>query len=273
MQSSDPYRPPDSSLESQPEEVAFTLGSPQRVVLARGFQWYAEGFRVFTRNPGPWLLCMLILFVLIIGVSFVPMPNEHFQLGNVLDTFLIAGLILGIYGQEKGEKFGVESLFTGFRHPQTLQLLMLGIVSMLLYGTVNYFMLNEPLQEFQQNMESVTQNSAPSNEQISTMLGYQATFYKHIFFSMLANIPVMMLFWFAIPLVVIHNVNAYEAMKLSFLGCVKNLPVMVIFLVLGIIFGIFATIPLALGWFVFMPVLIGADYTGWKDIYTRQAAR
>ena len=73
--------------------------------------------------------------------------------------------------------------------------------------------------------------------------------------------------WFAPALVVFHQLGPVEAMKDSFLGCLRNvLP----FLVYGIMFtllAILATIPLGLGWLVLGPVTVASIYTAYRDIY------
>jgi len=100
-------------------------------------------------------------------------------------------------------------------------------------------------------------------------------------------VPVFMAVWFAPPLAVFNELGAFDALKASFLGCLKNI---VPFLIYGLIlfgFAILASIPLCLGWLVLAPVgfatlaliplglgwlvlgpVIGASiYTSYRDIY------
>src|SRR5437016_14646188 len=63
-------------------------------------------------------------------------------------------------------------------------------------------------------------------------------------------VPVFMAVWFAPALVVFNELGALDALKASFLGCLKNI---VPFLIYGLIlfgFTILATIPVFLGWLV-----------------------
>jgi uncharacterized membrane protein len=81
-------------------------------------------------------------------------------------------------------------------------------------------------------------------------------------------IPLIMLFWFAPALIVLHDdVGIIEAMKLSFLGCLKNMLPFLIYGIVGFILMMLATLPLALGWLVLGPVLFGTIYASYKDIF------
>lgn len=269
MQPDDPYKTPGSSLEEEQREPDLSFYPPRRIPMARGFQWYVEGFRIFTQSPGAWILMMLIFLAIMILISFIPLPNQNFQLGNLVDTFLLAGLMLGIRNQENGVKLGVESLFSAFKHPQNLQLLIIGILSFVIYGVISYFMLNDAVQQMETNMERISQGGGAPEKQLQEMLHYQGIFYMSLFKMTLVSIPAMMLFWFSAPLVVLHRAKALAAIVLSFQACLYNIPALLLFLVLGIVFAVFATLPLGLGWLILMPVFIASTYLGWKDIFTR----
>jgi len=81
-------------------------------------------------------------------------------------------------------------------------------------------------------------------------------------------IPLLMLFWFAPTLIVLHDdVGIIEAMKLSFLGCIRNILPFLIYGLVGFILMILASIPFGLGWLVLGPVLFGTIYASYKDIF------
>jgi uncharacterized membrane protein len=82
-------------------------------------------------------------------------------------------------------------------------------------------------------------------------------------------LPVVMAVWLAAPLVVFHEQGALDAMKGSFMGCLKNI---LAFLVYGVVlfgFSIVATLPLGLGWLVLGPVLAASIYASYRDIYLK----
>jgi uncharacterized membrane protein len=86
-----------------------------------------------------------------------------------------------------------------------------------------------------------------------------------IFFALL--IPLMMAYWFAPPLVVFHKLEPLQAMKMSFMGCLKNFVPFLVYGLLGLILAIAASIPLMLGWLVVWPMFIGSLYASYRDIY------
>jgi uncharacterized membrane protein len=80
-------------------------------------------------------------------------------------------------------------------------------------------------------------------------------------------LPLGMATWFAPLLVMFHGMAPLEAMKSSFVACLKNL---LPFLVYGVVLffaAIVASIPLGLGWLVLGPVIAASVYTGYRDIY------
>ena len=85
-------------------------------------------------------------------------------------------------------------------------------------------------------------------------------------------LPVLMAYWFAPALVALEGLSALDAMKQSFIGCLKNIPAMLIYGVVGLVLMIIATLPLMLGLIFLMPVLVASMYVGYKDIY-RSAER
>jgi uncharacterized membrane protein len=84
-------------------------------------------------------------------------------------------------------------------------------------------------------------------------------------------LPLIMALWFAPALVVFHDMGAWEAMKASFRGGMKN---MLPFLLYGIVLtiaSVVASIPALLGWLVLGPVIAASIYTSYRDIYFSEA--
>ena len=268
MADTDPYKTPDSDLDTASlSDGDLSLQPPRNVGIARSLQWYKEGFQYFSRSPGTWLLIIVIFIVLIVLVSLIPMPNEQFTLGNIIDTFFLAGLMAGLYSLDKTGKFGVEYLFVAFKHPMRLQLLIVGLISFILYGIVSYVLVHDALLEFQAVMQQSGEGQ-PSQASVEEIMAATKTFYFAVLKMSLLSIPVMMLFWFTAPLIILHRVSALRAMKLSFLGCFYNTPAFIVYILVGGLLAIIATMMLGLGWFVLLPVIIASQFVAWKDIFT-----
>ena len=81
-------------------------------------------------------------------------------------------------------------------------------------------------------------------------------------------IPIIMAFWFAPALVALGGVSVMSVLKMSFIGCLKNILPFLIYGMAMIILAVIATIPLLLGWLVLIPVSIATFYTAYRGIYT-----
>ena len=84
---------------------------------------------------------------------------------------------------------------------------------------------------------------------------------------LLITAPVMMALWFAPALVVLRDVPAIDAMKLSFTGCMRNLWPFLTYSAIALVMLCIAALPLGLGLLVAAPVLIASGYTSYLDVY------
>ena len=88
-----------------------------------------------------------------------------------------------------------------------------------------------------------------------------------------ASLPLLMALWFAPLLVYFHNVKPLEAMKLSFLACLKNaLPMLLYGLI--VLVALMALVPIGirlghydLGLWLMTPALVPSIYVSYKDIF------
>jgi len=88
-----------------------------------------------------------------------------------------------------------------------------------------------------------------------------------ILIAMLFIVPILMAYWYAPVLIGLHNLAVLDAMKLSFIACLKN---MLPFLLYGLIFMVIlvvAIIPFGLGLIVAVPVMMTSLYTSYVDVF------
>jgi uncharacterized membrane protein len=93
------------------------------------------------------------------------------------------------------------------------------------------------------------------------------SFYLAMLVGMALMIPLMMMFWFAPSLVALNDIPALTAMKLSFLGCIKNILPFLLYGLIAFVLMLIAVIPFGLGLLILSPVLIASIYAGYRDIY------
>jgi uncharacterized membrane protein len=85
-------------------------------------------------------------------------------------------------------------------------------------------------------------------------------------------VPLLMFYWFAPALVMMHNAPPVEAMKASFTGCLRNIMPFLLYGLVMCVLGFFAAIPFGLGLLVWFPLAIASTYAAYRDIYTDEAA-
>ena len=81
-------------------------------------------------------------------------------------------------------------------------------------------------------------------------------------------VPLVMAIWFAPALVVLNDMSAIDAMKLSFKACLANI---VPFLIYGLVLvglSILALLTLGLGYLVLLPVIYITYYTSYREVLT-----
>jgi uncharacterized membrane protein len=80
-------------------------------------------------------------------------------------------------------------------------------------------------------------------------------------------LPLFMALWFAPALAVFHQQGPAEAMKNSFVACLKNVVPFLLYSVILLLLTFVASIPFGLGWLVLGPVLAASLYTSYRDIF------
>lgn len=233
------------------------LPEGRSVPAGHGWQWLASAWALFKRTPGVWIVIFILYFVVIMVCSIIPIAG--FFAVYLLTPVLIGGIMLGCAALDRGEALEVGHLFAGFREKtgpllQVGLLYLAGLIAILVvvglmfgYGIFMAMMAGEP----------------PQFELRSLLLV--------LLVSTALSIPLVMALWFASPLVVFHDMSPAQALRASFLGCLKNI---VPFLLYGVILlglAVLATIPALLGFLVLGPVAMASVYTGYRDIFTEPA--
>ena len=85
--------------------------------------------------------------------------------------------------------------------------------------------------------------------------------------TLLLGAPLLMAVWFAPALVYFNGLQPVAALKASFDACLKNWLVATIFGLITLVLCFFAALPMGLGFLVLLPVLYGALYASYRDIF------
>jgi hypothetical protein len=229
---------------------------PRAVQTGRGAGWLKDGFALFKAAPGAWIVNLLIFVVLLLVVGSIPLVQV---VTSLFMPVLMAGWMLGCRALDNGESMQVAHLFAGFKE-RTGALVAAGAVYLGLTFVIGaLFVALAFLLGFGDELVS----SNPAEPSASMLIA--------ILLVIALSIPVVMAYWFVAPLLIFNRELAvFEAYRLSFTGCLRNIAPFLVFGLVAAVLSILATVPMALGWLVLGPVLIAANYVAYREIYVTE---
>jgi uncharacterized membrane protein len=236
------------------DSVAATV-HPKAVAAGRGTDWLGEGFELFRKAPGTWIGIVLIWFAISALLSQIPVGP---LINSFLNPVFQAGVMLGCASLVAGSALRINHLFSAFSGSRLGQLLLLGVFT-LLAGIVLVLVSVALMVAF---LGGAAVFKAP--EQIGA-LGILLA----VLIVLALTLPLVMAIWFAPALIVLDGVSAWQALMLSFRGCLLNIGPFLLYGVVALVMLIVACIPLFLGLLVAVPVLVASIYTGYRDIFSR----
>ena len=237
--------------------MAEFIAAGRTVPAENGWKWIVEGWNLFKRQPGMWIALIVVFIVISIVLAFIPVLGSLVSM--VLGPVFAAGLVIGCRAQDEGGELKIEHLFAGFRGRfGTLAAigalyLVATVVIVLVAGLVTGVKVFSLL--------------GGGESDPGAIISAAFTLLLAMLIVLALMLPVLMAIWFAPSLVAFHQLGAIEAMKASFIGCLKN---MVPFLIYGLVLlvaSVIASIPFGLGWLVLGPVIAASMYTAYRDIY------
>jgi uncharacterized membrane protein len=81
-------------------------------------------------------------------------------------------------------------------------------------------------------------------------------------------VPLLMAYWFAPALVIMHGVAPIAAMKASFGACLRNILPFLVYGIVMMVLAFLAMIPVGLGMLVWIPLSFTSTYAAYRDIFT-----
>lgn len=241
---------------TEPESTR--AAEPRAVAAGRGFAWWSEAWQLFTASAGMWVVLVIVMFIAFALLGFVPMVGG---LATALLAPVFAGsLMLAARKAAGGTAPEVSDLFVAFRDHLN-PLLVLGalntVATLLLGGLAMVLGLGAVI-----GIVAGGANSSP--QAIVAALGAGMA---GLVVLLALGLVLAMALWFAPSLVVFRGTPPVEALGLSLRASLKNIAPFALYGLAYIAAAILATIPLGLGWFVLVPVLVLTVYTSYRDIF------
>lgn len=199
---------------------------------AAGLNWLQGGWSAF-RAGGAVLIGMVLATLLaLLVLAWIPWLGAI--LAPLAGTFLYAGMLKGLRRHASGGDLAFDDLYSAvLDQDKTLHLVIIALVPVA--GSIA--------------------RSALSSGFVGSVLGA------------LIMLCVAALTYFAVPLVLFRQMEAPEAIKTSFAGVLQNLPAVIVFWIVCVVLTFLAILPLGLGLLVLVPILLGAAYEAYAEIY------
>lgn len=245
-----------------------------RVVTAgQGVRWLFDGWIFFTTAPFAWLALIMAYWLLMTLVSVVPLVGV--AAASILVPAFSVGFMAAARAASKRSRVEIGLLFDGFRHAPRVQLVLgavyLGCLALVLGGSA---LADDGALARWMLTGRRPGNEVLQSEEFLTALALAGALYT----------PVMMMFWFAPPLVAWHSVGPGKALFYSFFGCLLNwraflayatatavVTLVVPFILVLALRAFVASVPLA--WLAFpllgvmLPTLFASFYASYRDVF------
>ena len=246
-------------MDPFPLTPAAFSGEPRVAPPDGAFAWLRQGWSVFTANPGLWLAMSVLLIVIFLGLQIVPLVGT--LAANLLAPVLGAGMLHAVSRLSDTGSFEITDLFAGFKR-NTGPLVLVGVIYMigwLVVGLIVMVLVGGSIA----GGVIVGIGGAPA---VGAGIGFGGLFLSGLIMLILGA-PLLMAIWFAPALVYFNDMQPVAAMKASFNACLKNWLVMSIYGLMTLVLCFFAALPMGLGFLVLIPVMVGALYASYKDIF------
>ena len=261
----DIYAPPEAALEADYLD-SDELTEPQKVSAARSWSWFLEGFGSFKQNPVSWMLIFVGWMAGSVLLSMIPVVQIVLY---IIAPMVAGGLMMGCAAQLSGEDLKFRHLFAGFsEHGKKLAIvggIYLGAMILLavvagFFGVLMAISMGGGFDALMSGFEGVgTEPAAGPIFMVIILVILMVVF---------GTFAVAMGLWFTPALIVFHDLEITEAIRLSFRGCLRNWLAFLVYSIIWILLAIPAALTLGLGFLVLGPVFVASIYFSYRDIYT-----
>lgn len=231
----------------------------KKLSAGAGWLWIKQGTYLFKKSPALWIAITLIGIVGLIAIASIPVIGD--PLATLLFPVMFSGLLWGCHALEHDEELELAHLFMGFQR-NTQQLVTLGglnlIAQLLIFGAM---MLTGGA-----TLVGILMNSTPTDDpSLITQAVMSAGF--AIVVGLALFTVLLMATQFAPMLVTFDKVVPLAALKASLRGCLNNVAPLSVYGVMMLLFAIAASLPMMLGWFVLLPIMISSIYAAYRGIF------
>lgn len=230
----------------------------RQVSAIHGWYWIAQGFQMFRKAPMVWMLICFIPFLIVVTLSLlIPMVGPLIFM--LIAPVFLAGIMVACRDQEQGRQIEVSHLFIGFK-TRTAPLITVGAIFLVGLLIIYSVFLSTGGSDLVAMLERGKRYDS------SEIGGISSNILSSFLMVILLQIPLLMAFIFSPALIILHNFSPVNAMKKSFLACIRNIiPFFVYNIILNLLSIIVLLVPY-IGLVILSPVLFASIYVSYKEI-------
>jgi len=262
-----PYSPPaaevaDAQVEGALEGQEALIPNGRVVPIGNGVRWLTNAMRLYFQQPLKWTGVVLLLGLLSFVVAFIPFFNF---LTTVLWPVIGGGIMLALSLQRRTGSFTINDIFAGFG-PRFGSLALVGVVMLLMYPIL---FASFAIFVGADIAGAVTESA--SARQIDPALVMTTNFLLAILVYLLFALPLLLATYLAPPLIMLHGVPTGTAIKMSFIGGIKNILAGIVYGIVLLLLLFISAIPLGLGLLASIPIMMISCYTTYRDIFLAES--
>ncbi|MGH8659677.1 MAG: BPSS1780 family membrane protein [Gammaproteobacteria bacterium] len=219
------------------------------------WSWYTEGWRVFAKDPGLWVLLTFAFLAINIALTLVPLVGQVAL--ALLTPALYGGLLHGVRESFQGGKLHLKHLFSALMDPdRRAPMLMLGVLALGAQATMLGIAMVLGFSQFL----VITPGEAPVLDLSGgAMLGLLVI----LTFAALMSMALL----YAVPLVLFARLDPVAAIKSSFGACWRNIGPLTAAGLIYLGLAALASLVFFLGFLILIPVTVGAVYASYRAIF------
>ena len=235
-----------------------------RAEAGRGWGWIVEGWQLFAKAPGVWVVILLIYLAISVVLSFIPFIGGLAYM--LLSPVLAGGMLYGAAAQARGETLEIGHLFQGFRDQERLgPLVLLGAISL-----AGYVLMALVVMVFMGGglVMGATLDSTGVIVPPEAMGGVLAGVGLIVALILIViGFLITMALFYGVPLVMLGRQNAWPAVQASIMACWINVLPFLVFGLIYVVLAVIAAIPFGLGFLILGPVTVGAIYASYREVF------
>lgn len=269
-------RTPAGEVEPEPAP------EPRFVGLGGGLRWLGQGWGYFSRNPVAWAVALLLAGIIPVVLAMVPIAGQIAV--AVCWPVLLAGFMIGADYQRQGGDFQVGHIFAGFSS-NVGSLMLVGAIYFLgwmVVGAVAFLIFGKELfadfNTLRHSAAAAHAHMAAPDAAAAHMAALKAKMSVTVPVAVALLILFIMAFLFAPALVALDGVGVFEALKMSLIGCSKNIvsilvyiaayaALTAVFTVIAQLFGIFGFLLFIVFTIFWAAFQLAALYASYRDIF------